>query len=141
MAAALIDTGAIIAYLDRNDRWHSACVEAFRTVRLPLLTTGAVLTEVFHLISRDFGGVERAWELLDSGAMTLASVRDADLAQLRTLMFRYKDRPMDFADATLFHLANREGIRLIISIDHNDFETYRLAGNKKFMILPQRPRK
>jgi len=141
MAAALIDTGAIVAYLDRNDRWHRSCVEALRSVRLPLLTTSAVLTEVFHLISRDFGGVERTWGLLDSGALTLASIGDADLAPLRTLMLRYRDRPMDFADATLVHVANREGIRLIISIDHNDFETYRLAGNKKFMILPQRSRK
>jgi uncharacterized protein len=139
--AALIDTGAIVAYLDRNDRWHRSCVEALRSVRLPLLTTSAVLTEVFHLISRDFGGVERTWGLLDSGALTLASIGDADLAPLRTLMLRYRDRPMDFADATLVHVANREGIRLIISIDHNDFETYRLAGNKKFMILPQRSRK
>lgn len=140
MAVALIDTGAIVAYLDRNDRWHRPCVEALRSVRLPLLTTSAVLTEVFHLILRDFGGVDRAWELLDSGAITVASIGGSDLAPLRTLMLRYEDRPMDFADATLVHVANREGIRLILSIDHDDFETYRLAGNKKFMILPQRIR-
>jgi hypothetical protein len=141
MAAALIDTGAILAYLDRDDRWHRPCVEALRSVRLPLLTTSAVLTELFHLISRDFSGVERAWGLLDSGAITLASIGDGDLAPVRTLMLRYKDRPMDFADATLVHVANREGIRVIISIDHNDFETYRLTGNRKFMVLPRRIRK
>ena len=140
MAVALIDTGVIVAYLDRNDCWHRPCVEAVQSVRLPLLTTSAVLTEVFHLILRDFGGVDRAWELLDSGAITLASIGDSDLAPLRTLMLRYKDRPMDFADATLVHVANREGVRLILSIDHHDFETYRLAGNKKFMILPHRSR-
>jgi predicted nucleic acid-binding protein len=137
MAAALIDTGAIVAYLDRNDHWHRPCVEALRSVRLPLLTTSAVLTEVFHLISRDFGGIERTWGLLDSGALTLAPIGDADLAPLRTLMLRYRDRPMDFAEATLVHIANRERIRIILSIDHDDFETYRLAGNKKFMILPR----
>jgi uncharacterized protein len=140
MPAALIDTGVIVAYLDRDDRWHRECVEALRSVRLPLLTTTAVLTEVFHLVVRDFGGVERAWDLLDSGAITLASIGDPDFTSLRTLMLRYKDRPMNFADATLVHVANRESIRLILSIDHNDFETYRLAGNKKFMILPQRTR-
>ncbi len=138
MAAALIDTGAILAYLDRDDRWHRACVEAFRSLRLPLLTTGAVLTEVFHLVLRDFGGVDRAWDLLDSGAITLAPIRDPDLQPLRTLMLRYKDRPMDFADATLVHVANREGIRVIFTIDHDDFETYRLTGNRKLMVVPRR---
>ncbi len=140
MPAALIDTGAILGYLDRDDRWHRACVDAMRAVRLPVLTTEAVLTELFHLVARDFRGMERAWDLVDSGAITLATVNDSDLAQIQMLMRRYKDRPMDFADATLVHVANREAIRLILTIDHDDFETYRLAGNKKFMILPQRGR-
>ncbi|HEY6290548.1 MAG TPA: hypothetical protein VI455_03175, partial [Terriglobia bacterium] len=41
-ANALIDTGAILALLDRTDRWHDPCVNAFRQLRLPLLTSGAV---------------------------------------------------------------------------------------------------
>ena len=60
--------------------------------------------------------------LVDSGALTLASMNDGDLAQVQTLMLQYKDRPMDFADATLVHAANRESIRLILTIDHDDFE-------------------
>jgi predicted nucleic acid-binding protein len=47
---------------------------------------------------------------------------------------------MDFADATLMHLAARERLSLILSLDHNDFETYRLPGRKKFAILPRRTR-
>ena len=141
MPAALVDTGAILAYLDRDDQWHKTCVQALQAVRLPLLTTEAVLTEVFHLVSRDFRGIDRAWALVESGALTLAPVGDADLGPIRALMSRYKDRPMDFADATLVHVANREGLRLILTIDHNDFETYRLTGNKKFVILPERARR
>jgi predicted nucleic acid-binding protein len=49
-ANALIDTGAILALLDRSDRWHRICVETFPSLRLPLLTSEAVLTELFHLV-------------------------------------------------------------------------------------------
>lgn len=49
-ADALIDTGAILALLDRTDRWHDACINAFRDLRLPLLTSEAVLTGLFHLV-------------------------------------------------------------------------------------------
>ena len=49
-ANALIDTDAILGLLDRTDRWHHSCVEAFQQLRLPLLTSEAVLTELFHLV-------------------------------------------------------------------------------------------
>ena len=55
-------------------------------------------------------------------------------------MHRYADRPMDFADATLVHVAEREGLRTILTIDHDDFETYRIGRNAKFRILPARTR-
>ena len=49
-AEALIDAGAIPALPDGTDRWHNACVAAFQQLRLPLLTSEAVLTELFHLV-------------------------------------------------------------------------------------------
>jgi uncharacterized protein len=137
-ATALVDTGLILALLDRDDEWHRACAATIRSVSFPLLTTEAVMTEVFHLTLRDFHNIEPAWELFDSKSIVLAAMTDADLPDIDTLMSRYRDRPMDFADATLVHVANRESISLILTIDHNDFETYRLAGNRKFTIRPQR---
>jgi hypothetical protein len=56
-------------------------------------------------------------------------------------MEEYADRPMDFADATLVHLAARERLSTILTVDHDDFETYRLPGRKKFTILPWRARR
>lgn len=51
---------------------------------------------------------------------------------------RYDDRPMDFADATLVHLAKREALTAIFTIDHGDFETYRIDGKRQFRIVPSR---
>jgi predicted nucleic acid-binding protein len=56
-------------------------------------------------------------------------------------MTEYADRPMNFADATLVHLAARESLSLILTVDHDDFETYRIAGRKRFTILPGRKQK
>jgi uncharacterized protein len=137
-ASALVDTGAILALLDRDDQWHQACLETFGSVSYPLLTTEAVMTEVFNLAVRDFGRIEPAWEFFDSDNVILAPLTDSDLPNIRSLMFQYHDHPMDFADATLVHLANRESISLILTIDHNDFETYRFGGNKNFTLWPHR---
>lgn len=133
---ALIDTGAILAILDRTDRWHRACVDAFQQLRLPLLTSEAVLTELFHLVGDSRAEMEAAWSLVRTGAIALATIEDSELTHLRTLMSRYWDRPMDFADATLVYLAKRESLSTILTVDHADFDTYRIEGRRRFRVLP-----
>ena len=136
-ADALIDTDAILALLDRTDRWHGLCVETFGQLRLPLVTSEAVLTELFHLVGGSRQEMETAWKFVRSGAIGLASIDDSELPEIRTLMLRYWDRPMDFADATLVHLARRERLSTVFTVDHADFHTYRIEGRKRFRVLPE----
>ena len=105
---------------------------------MPLVTTVAVLTELFHFAQRRLGNASGAWRMLKVGQINVGPITDADLPALDALMARYADRPMDFADATLVHVAEREGLRTILTIDHADFETYRIGRNAKFRILPAR---
>ena len=139
--AGLIDTGAMLALLDRNDEWHAPCVEAYKHSHLPLLTSEAVLTEVFHLTQRNLRDIAAVWTLLRSGAIQMSPITSQELRQIQALMEAYADRPMDFADATLVHLAARESLSLILTVDHDDFETYRIGGRKRFSILPRRAAK
>ncbi len=137
-ANALIDTGAILALLDRSDRWHSACVDAFRQLRLPLLTSEAVLTEVFHLVGDSRTEMEAAWKVMRSGAVVLGTIEDSELPHLYGLMSRYWDRPMDFADATLVYLAKRESLSVVLTVDQADFATYRIEGKRQFRVVPRK---
>ena len=111
----------------------------YRGLRLPLATTAAVLAEVFHLLHsrRNWNLLEHAWNFVLSDAVTVVRVDDDDLPALSALMARYSDRPMDFADATLVHVAERESTDLVFTIDHNDFETYRVH-DRPFRIEPPR---
>jgi predicted nucleic acid-binding protein len=137
-AHGLVDTGALVALLDRRDDWHKACAAAYKKMRLPLATSEAVLTELFHLLGNSRREVQAAWRFVRSGAITVATLSDNDFAALDKLMARYHDRPMDFADATLVHLADREKISLVFTIDHDDFETYRTESGKHLRIEPAR---
>jgi predicted nucleic acid-binding protein len=137
-ANALIDTGAILALLDRSDRWHKVCVDAFRQLRLPLLTSEAVLTELFHLVGDSRTEMEAAWKFVRSGAVVIATIDHAELSQLHGLMSRYWDCPMDFADATLVYLAKRESLSVILTVDQADFATYRIEGKRQFRVLPRK---
>ena len=132
---ALIDTGAILALLDAGTL-HSACAAALREVELPLVTTDAVLAEVFHFLGHGRHMAE-GWRFFRSGIVTLRPVLDDDMPSLEGLMLKYADLPMDLADATLVRLAQREGLATILSID-SDFEVYRIGGRKAFQVLPGR---
>jgi uncharacterized protein len=136
--AGLADTGGLLALLNPRDRWHRRCVDAFATLRLPLATSAAVLAELFHLVGDHPDDLAAPWRLLHSGALTILPITDADLSALQELMERYADRPMDFADATLVHLAARESLTTVFTVDHADFETYRIPGGRTFRIVPDR---
>jgi uncharacterized protein len=134
----LVDTSAFYAFLDAKEPSHQQCKAAFAEAPLPLVTTSAVLTELFHLTMKRFKDQRGAWYLLRTRQIEISPIATADLPALDTLMERYADRPMDFADATLVHVAEREGLKTILTVDHADFETYRIGRNAKFRILPAR---
>jgi uncharacterized protein len=136
-ANCLVDTGAILACLDRQDRWHRLCEDAFAQLRTPLMTSTAVLTELFHLHRSKRLEQAVIWAFLRSGAITIGAIDTDDFPHLHALMSHYADRPMDFADATLVRLAQRESIAKIFTVDHADFETYRIDGRRKFAVVPR----
>jgi predicted nucleic acid-binding protein len=136
VAKGLADTGALLALLDRDDNWHTRCAEAFTELPLPLATSAAVLAELFHLLGDSPRDRAAGWGLVRSGAITVLPIDDDDLDELDSLMKKYADRPMDFANATLVRLAERERLSLVFTVDHADFNTYRIDGRRRFRIVP-----
>ncbi len=134
----LVDTGAILALLDADDAWHQRCAEVFPSIRLPLATSSAVLAELFHLVRARTREIDLAWQFLRSDVVTVLPITDEDMPHLERLMIKYRDRPMDFADATLVRLAERETLPTVFTIDHDEFETYRIGARSRFRIMPPR---
>lgn len=138
MRGVLVDAGPFVALIDRRDRHHDRCVEALRAITDPLITVWPALVEAMYLLD---GWQEQAalWAMVEAGPITLAPLGDEDVPRLRALMAKYRDLPMDLADAALVHVAERDGYRRIFSLDRTDFEVYRVAGRERFTILPPVP--
>jgi predicted nucleic acid-binding protein len=135
--SGLIDAGALVALVDAGDRWHAACVDAAASLSHPLATTAAALTEFFHFRAQPLSHLRAAWRLARSLSIKVLPMGEDDLPDLERLMLKYAHRPMDFADATLVRLAEREGLTTILTVDR-DFEVYRIGGRKAFRVLPKR---
>jgi len=70
----------------------------------------------------------RPFELLPLG--------EADLPGIAAILGKYQGLGIQLADASLVHLANREGIETIFTLDRRDFSVLRLARGKKFHVIP-----
>jgi predicted nucleic acid-binding protein len=66
----------------------------------------------------------------------LASLGEADLAEIAAILAKYKGLGIQLADASLVHLANREKIETMFTLDRRDFKVLRLTGGKKFRLIP-----
>ena len=104
-------------------------------LRQPLVTTWPALAEAMHIAGRDGGwqSQDRLWQLLARDQLLLASPHQPYRAA--ELMARYRDVPMDLADATLIAVAEQDGHRRVFTLD-SDFYVYRLATGQALEVLP-----
>jgi len=121
---AIIDSGPLIALFDRDDTLHEPVKDFLRKYVGTLHTSIAVITEVTHLLDFSVRTQLDCLEWIRSGAVAIETIDRNDLANICRMTAKYADLPMDFADATLVQIAEREKISNVVSIDR-DFYIYR----------------
>jgi len=131
----LVDTGPLVALFDRRDEHHERCGATLRTLREPLWTTVAVLTEAFHMLQPQSQGSDRLREFIAKGALSAWFFDQVSLTRAFELMELYADRPMDLADASIVAAAEALDTRKIFTIDRDDFETYRVRRGHRYYAL------
>lgn len=136
MRGALVDAGPLVALLDRADPAHAECVAALKTIREGLVTVWPAFTEAMDLLSGSWLAQKALWSRLETDALTLAALDEADARGMRELMEKYRDLPMDLADAALVRVAERESLTHIFTLDRRHFSTYRPGRRRRFSIIP-----
>ena len=125
-----------MALIHADDRHHVLCLEALKRIREPLSTVWPAITEAMYLLGFSSKAQDALWRLLEGDAVKILPLDAADLSRMRELMRRYRDLPMDLADAALVRVAEREKISRVFTIDRRDFELYRPRGIRRFTLLP-----
>ena len=134
MADVLVDAGALVAFLDEDDGEHERCVEALKRVRDPLATVWPALTEAMHLLADTPQGSNALCDMVFDEALKLLPLEGSEMARIKQLMEKYRDLPMDFADAALVRAAERDGLTRIVTFDRH-FGVYRLPRRTMFTVL------
>ena len=136
MRAVLVDAGPLVALLDRSDNHHQTVVSAIEAVRDPLVSVWPAIVEAMYLLSFSWRAQEALWEIIETDAVRILPLDQSDVAPMKKLMEKYRDLPMDMADAALVHVADRESIRRVLTLDQRDFGVYRLPRKGRFTLLP-----
>ena len=132
--AVLLDTGPLVSFL-ADESEHAAWVhQQWDLMSPPMLTCEAVLTEAAFILKREGVDPDAIFALLQRKVIRVALRLDEEQADLRTLMRRYRDRPMSLADACLVRLSELHRDCTVFTLD-SDFRIYRRHGNKVIPVL------
>ena len=134
MKPTLLDTGVIVALLDRSENFHQACAEAVQAIEAPLITCEAVIAETCYLLRNLPGAPEAVIENVAAGIFQIPFQLSKHTAALKHILKKYRDRRIDLADACLIRLADEFETPDILTLD-KDFHVYRWGKHKSFRLL------
>ena len=129
----LIDAGPIVSYLtdEANHAWAAeqfSRFDAFETCEAAVAEACARLAYAGY----DQTAVIR---LVDEGVLKLTFDMPYNLGRIMALMEKYRDLPMDFADACLVTMSEEEKDSLVVTLDKKDFSVYRRYGRQAIPVL------
>lgn len=132
----LMDTGPLVAFLNRKDRYHAWVGEQLAEIAPPLLTCEAVLSEACFLLRDIEGGSDAVFELVNRDLVSLSFDLKDEIETVRKLMARFSNLPMSLADACLVRMSEQFSKSTILTLD-SDFQIYRKHGRKVIpLIMP-----
>ena len=136
MRTWLLDTGPIVAYLDRNDPAHARVASRLDGFSGRLATTSAVVTEAMHFVaSARRGPALLADWVTGTGTEVFDLCRPPELHEVVALMDKYSDLPMDFADGTLVLLAEALETDEVCSLDRRGFSVFRTRAGRALSLV------
>jgi predicted nucleic acid-binding protein len=129
IAWAILDTGPLVAYIERRESLHLWAIDQFRLCEPGIRTCEPVLTEALFILRRYGQGHELVMRLLERGILTLDFDLKTHLDDVRELMDSYADLPMSLADACLVRMTELNPRAEIITLDRH-FKRYRTRDRR-----------
>lgn len=136
MRGVLVDAGPLVALVNRGDTHHRRCVDALKAIHDPMLTVWPAVSEALFLVRDSWPAQAALLELIESRVVELLPLDEDDVPRMTELMGKYRDLPMDLADAALVRVAERERLRHVFTLDQSDFRVYRPAGLGRLGLIP-----
>jgi uncharacterized protein len=131
VTAVIVDTGPLVALLNRRERHHGWAAKTMDTIEPPIFTCDAVLSEACFLLQDIDGGSDAVMELVARGIVKSDFRVMAEVDAIRTLMKKFATVPMSLADACVVRMTEIDQKSIVLTLD-SDFKVYR--RNKRQVV-------
>jgi predicted nucleic acid-binding protein len=131
----IVDTGPLVAFLSERDRYHDWVADQMASIEYPIMTCEAVISEACFLLDRQHA--HKAYvllEMIEQGLIRVPFRSEDEVGHIRTLMMKYADVPMSFADACLVRMAEQYENSYVLTLD-SDFRIYRKHGRQQIQTI------
>jgi len=134
LKAVIVDSGPLVAFFNRNDRFHRWAKEKWAGIAPPLLTCEAVLAETCFRLRHLPGGIRAVLELVNRGVIQTPFQLENEAQSIMSLISRYSDVPMSLAEACLVRMAEQHAQSRVLTLD-GDFLIYRKNDRRVIPVL------
>jgi len=133
-AVTLLDTGPLVALMDKREEHHEWARAAFASLRLPMPTCQAVITETCFILRSEPEPLAMFRHHVALGNFLDGFDFAASAPRAMALMERYANVPMSFADACLVAMAEQHESARVFTLDR-DFLVYRRTNGQPVALL------
>jgi len=133
----LLDTGPLVALIDKRDRYHAWAMVIVATLPAPFLTCESVISEACFLLSQVTNGKNVVVGMVKAGHLKISFDLESEIDRVGELLVRYQSVPMSLADACLVRMSEQFSESTVLTLD-NDFTIYRKNTNQAIpVIMPE----
>jgi len=130
----ILDTGPLVAFLNKSDNYHDWALTQFSGLNPPFLTCEAIISEVCFLLRNTENGTKNVFKLFDRELIQISFKLESEISTIMNLMNKYSNIPMSLADACLVRMSEQISGSTICTMD-NDFRVYRKEKRKVIPII------
>ena len=133
----ILDTGPLVAFINKRDKYHDWALDQWSQVAPPFLTCESVISEACFLLRKYSDGIDAVLEMMLRNIISVTFRLNNNLAEIREIMKKYGNVPISLADACLVRMSEKEKSSEILTTDR-DFLIYRRFGTKRIpTIMPE----
>ena len=128
----LLDTGPLVARLNRRDKFHKWAMAQWGQIAPPMLTCEAVVSEACFLLAGTRSGSDSVMWLIQRKIVAISFRLDENIQPVKKLLAKYCSVPMSLADACLVRMSELNPNSRVFTLD-SDFNLFRKDGRR---IIP-----